>query len=115
MAVEFETKEFSRVGRKTEGEEASKYTARQIKEGTVYADTPEGVFENCLTVVDGDLKKLATYFETGANTHLRLEAGGYDEWQKAAKKILADKVMSAMPMFKGKTLEQVVEFLKAQA
>jgi hypothetical protein len=108
--MEFVIEKFKRVGRKAEGEEVSEYEAKQIKPASVRVDTPENFLEDVLTVCDGDLAKAGPYFESGANHHLRLEAGGYDEWQKAAKKLLT----SGLPFVKGWTLEKAVAFLKSQ-
>ena len=109
MAVKYENKDFSRVGRKTEGEPDQKYSARQVTE--MSSSDGQSFLTDVLDITGGDLSKAGEYFISGANHHLRLEAGGYDEWQKAAKKLQA----SGLAFVKGKTLDEIVAFLKAQS
>lgn len=108
MSVEFETKEFKRVGRVTAGEEVQKYTAKQIK--TFPTESAEEILQAALEVAEGDLKKVSEYFVLGANHMLRLEAGGYSPEEKAAKAL----IKSGIQPFASMTVEAVVEFLNAQ-
>lgn len=107
--VEFETKEFKRVGRVTAGEEVQKYTANQIK--TFPSDSPQNILEAALEVAGGDLKKVSDYFVLGANHMLRLDAGGYSPLEKAARGL----IKSGLQPFASMSLEQVIAVLEAQA
>jgi hypothetical protein len=109
MSVKFIEKEFSRVGRKTEGEVEQKYKANILTDDSIDGTDSDSFIEDVLKVVAGDLKLAAEYFRTGANQHLRLAAGGYSPEEKAAKAL-----MKAMPAaFTGKTLEDVVALVKS--
>jgi hypothetical protein len=109
MAVNLVKKEFSRVGRKTEGEEAAKYIADQLSDDSIASDSTDAFLTDVLEVCGTDLKLAAEDFRTGANQHLRLAAGGYTPEEKAAKAL-----MKAMPaVFAGRSLEEVVAQVKA--
>jgi hypothetical protein len=113
MAIKYETKEFSRVGRKTEGEEDVKYAAQILTDDSVSSESVADFMQDVVTVIGGDtpehLKLAADYFRTGANQHIRLAAGGYTPEEKAAKALL-----KAMPaQFKGKSVADVVALLKS--
>lgn len=110
--LEFVDVEFKRVGKLAAGEtEAAKYKARQIKPESFPKDSAEAILNAALEVTDGNLEKIAEALVSGLNHHMRLEAGGYDEWQKAARKLQA----SGIPGFANKSLEDIVTLLKAQA
>jgi hypothetical protein len=117
MALEFVEVEFKRVGKLAAGEtEAQKYKARQIKEGTFPKDSAGAILTAALDVTGGNLDKVAEAIVSGLNHQLRLEAGGYDEWQKAARKLMGggDVVLNTLGL-NGKSVDEVAAWLKARA
>ena len=94
-------------GKPTIGNE--QFTCNQLTDESVAYDSAENLLEDIVESVSGDLEKAAEMFRTGWNRVTRLEAGGMDEYQKAARGLMKLK----LPAFKGLTFDEVVEKVKA--
>jgi hypothetical protein len=129
MPVVFEKKKFNRVGRQsgtkkvvtgTDGVERevyvdeqgnvidNTYEASQIKADSLDYSSAETLISGFLEAAEGSLERVRDFFVSGANQHLRLEAGGYTPEEKVAKALI--KNLGAQ--FEGMTLAQVTELVK---
>jgi len=124
MALELTTKWFSKVGRGVPQTEQvdedgnpklengqpvignEQYQATQIV--TIADDTEASFLADALEVAEGDLSLVVSAFVNGFNKHLRLKAGGLDEYQKAARGI----VKLGLPQYKGMSIDEIAEVLK---
>lgn len=79
--------------------------------GEVITPAAEAFLTDVFESVNGDLEKAAEMFRTGWNRVTRLEAGGMDEYTKAARVLLKNN----LPGFKGLTLEEAIERLKSMS
>ena len=77
-------------------------------EGEEAEEDAETFILNALEATKGDLKLVASCFLDGFNKHLRLTAGGLDEYQKAARKLMK----SGLEAFAGQSEEDIAEWLK---
>ena len=129
MSVVFEDKRFSRVGRQSgtkkiikdaEGNDKevyvdengsvidNTYIAKQIKADSLNISDGASLLTDFLEVADGSLEKVRDYFVSGANQHLRLEAGGFSPEEKVAKALLKN-----LPgQFEGVSMAQLIELVK---
>jgi hypothetical protein len=126
MALEYKVRRFSKTGKglpqveqlDDEGQPILKdgkpvigneqFTCNQLTEESVAFDDDVTLLADIISAVDGNLEKAAECFRTGWNRVTRLEAGGMDEYQKAARGLMKLK----LPAFKGLTFEEVVEKVK---
>lgn len=86
------------------------YEAEQLTADSISADSAEAFMIDVMDACGDDIAFARKAFLTGWNRETRLSAGGLDDYQKAAKKILA----LGLPNYKGKTLDQVADMLRAQ-
>lgn len=123
--VEFVEKEFAQPGRaaknapidpETKKPVTPKYKAKQLTETSISFEDGESFLDDVLESCDGDLGKARESFLIGWNRRERLSAGGYDEFQKAAKgiiKLAEDSGWTKMGWTKGLSVDEVAEKLKA--
>lgn len=125
MALEYVKRFFSKVGR------GVPQTAQVDENGTPVTDEkgnavfgneqyqadqlvavpdsdPSEFLEAALEATGGDMALVASSFLSGFNKHLRLKAGGLDEYQKAARGILK----LGLPQYKGMSVDEVAETLR---
>ena len=129
MSVAYEEKSFTRVGRQSGTKKVVKdaegndkevyvdeagnvidntYRAKQLKDDSIDRSSGPNLLNDLLEVAGGDLNKVAEYFLSGANHHLRLEAGGYTPEEKAAKAL-----QKAMPTeFGSMSVSEIVSAIK---
>ena len=84
MAVVYESKEFTKVGKVAAGSAPEKYNAKQLT-SDIASDSVDAFMADVLEVAGGDLKVAAEIYTSGANKYLRLLAGETDEASKAAR------------------------------
>ena len=84
------------------------YQAQQIVPESVPSDDPGEFLSAAMEAAEGDLGLVVSAFVNGFNKHLRLKAGGLDEYQKAARTI----VKLGLVQFKGKSIDEIAEYLK---
>lgn len=84
------------------------FTCDQLTDDSIDHTDAETFIADVIEAVSGDLEKAAEMFRTGWNRVTRLEAGGMDEYQKAARGLMKLK----LPAFKGLTFDEVVEKVK---
>jgi hypothetical protein len=88
------------------------YQANQLEELPINGDdgeaSPDTFMASIIEATEGDLGLAASCFTNGFNKHLRLKAGGLDEYQKAARGI----IKLGLPQFKGMSVDEVAEYLK---
>jgi hypothetical protein len=85
------------------------FTCNELTEDSIAFDSVEAFETDVMETINGDLEKAAECFRVGWNRITRLEAGGMDEYQKAARGLMKLK----LPAFKGLTFDEVVEKVKA--
>ena len=103
MTVEKDGKQVPVIGNE-------QYESDQLTADSIDATDADTFITDVLEACDNDLAFARKAFLTGWNRETRLSAGGLDDYQKAAKKILALN----LPNYKGKTLDQVADLLRAQ-
>ena len=86
------------------------YEADQLTNDSISAESAEAFMIDALEACGDDLAFLRESFLTGWNRVSRLKSGGLDDYQKAAKKIMS----LGLPNYKGKTLDQIADQLRAQ-
>jgi hypothetical protein len=86
------------------------YEADQLSADSIDATDADTFMVDVMAACGDDLNFARKAFITGWNRETRLSAGGLDDYQKAAKKILA----LDLPNYRGKTLDQVADLLRAQ-
>ena len=92
-------------------DEAIAYQDVKDEAGEVTTSAIDAFMADVFESVNGDLEKAAEMFRTGWNRVTRLEAGGMDEYTKAARVLLKNN----LPGFKGLTLEEAIERLKSMS
>jgi len=130
MALSFVEKWFSRVGRGVpqtpqvdtdtgapilkDGEPVlgnEQYKALQLTDESIDSESADTFMADVLEATSGDLKLAAKCFRNGFNKDSRLKAGGLDEYQKAAKKVMD----LGLPWAKGLSIDEVAAKLKAMS
>jgi hypothetical protein len=91
------------------------YQADQLTDESVDSTSPDKCFADMVDATGNDLVEIAAAFRLGWNVLSRRESGLEDPYIRAAKGIvkLAKSAPEAFPIYKGKTVEQVAEMLKA--
>jgi len=87
MAVQFESKTFTKPGRVAAGETPETYTCNQVVSGSL-GDHLETAVASALEVCGNDTAALVSAIEDGVNRHLRSLASGSDEATKLARQVV---------------------------
>ncbi len=132
MAISYFTARFSKVGKGIpqvhlkdndgnllfEDDEKQKpkmgneqYECPQLTDESISGDDPEAFLVDVMEVTGGDVSKAAKAFRKGWNDITRSETGGTDEYTKAARNILKLGLVE----FKGKTEDEVIQWLKSRS
>jgi len=127
MAITYVKEWFTKVGRgvpQTEQVDASgkpiledgkpvigneQYQADQLTDESVDFKDADYFMADVLEATKGNLELAASAFREGFNKHLKNQAGGLDEYQKAARGL----IKLGIPWTKGLSVDQVAEKVKA--
>lgn len=86
------------------------YESEQLTSDSISSEDADSFLADVLEACGNDLAFARKAFLTGWNRETRLSSGGLDDYQKAAKRI----AQLGLPNYKGKTIDQIADMLRAQ-